>query len=185
MTHDLQQTISLLTRTPGTLDALLRDLPERWTHRNEGEGTWTVYDVIGHLAYGERTDWPARARLILSSRDAHASEIPAFQPFDRLGQQRESQGKSLPQLLDDFSSLRSRNLIELQQFNLTPADLELRGLHPAFGPVTLSQLLATWVAHDLTHLHQISRILAGQYRENVGPWSAYLGVLHCNGHSSS
>jgi DinB family protein len=185
MAHDLQQTLSLLSRTPSALDALLRNLPEAWTHRNEGEGTWTVYDVIGHLAYGERTDWPARARQILSSRDVPGSEIPAFQPFDRLGQQRESQGKSLPQLLGEFATLRSQNLAELQSFHLSLADLELRGLHPAFGPVTLSQLLATWVTHDLTHLHQISRILAHQYRGNVGPWSAYLGVLHCDGHSSS
>ncbi len=184
MDHDLSQTIALLTRTPAALDALLRDLPEAWTHRNEGEDTWTAFDVVGHLAYGERTDWMLRAKQILSNRSQPASDLPAFRPFDRLGQQRESQGKSLSNLLDEFARLREQNLAELHAFHLKPADLQLQGRHPAFGLVTLSQLLATWATHDLTHLHQLSRILAHQYRETVGPWSAYLGVLHSNGHSS-
>lgn len=184
MDHDLSQTISLLTRTPAALDALLRGLPEAWTHRNEGKGTWTAFEVVGHLAYGERTDWMLRAKQILSTRGQPAAELPAFRPFDRLGQQHESQGKSLSNLLDEFAHLRAQNLAELHAFHITPTDLQLQGRHPAFGPVTLSQLLATWATHDLTHLHQLSRILAHQYRETVGPWSAYLGVLHCNGHSS-
>ena len=179
MAHDLQQTISLLTRTPAALNALLRDLPEAWTLQNEGADTWTVFDVIGHLIHGERTDWLRRAKTILEFNEART-----FEPFDRLAQTRESQNKSLPQLLDDFARLRSDNLTELRALNLQPQDLELRGQHPVFGPVTLSQLLATWATHDLTHLHQISRIMAHQYRAEVGPWSAYLGVLHCNGHSA-
>jgi len=180
MPQDLAQTFALLRNTPASLNALLRDLPASWTHRNEGGSTWTVYDVVGHLAYGETTDWPARAKIILEHGESHP-----FTPFDRLGQTRSSQGKSLPQLLDDFATLRSHNLDELQSLNLTAEDLERRGTHPAFGPVTLSQLLAAWAVHDTTHLHQISRILAHQYREAVGPWQKFLGVLHCEGHSSS
>ncbi|MDE3156993.1 MAG: DinB family protein [Acidobacteriota bacterium] len=180
MSHDLQQTVALLSRTPATLDGLLRDLPDAWTLRNEGEGTWTAFDVVGHLAYGERADWMTRARIVLESGEGRT-----FDPFDRLGQVRESQGKSLNQLLDEFATLRARNLDDLRALNLQPADFDRRGRHPAFGPVTLSQLLATWAAHDLTHLHQLSRILAYQYREAVGPWSRYLGVLHCAGHSAA
>jgi hypothetical protein len=179
MEHNLPQTMSLLSRTPATLDALLRDLPDAWTFSNEGQKTWTAFDVVGHLIHGERTDWMARARRILQS-----GESEPFEPFDRLGQQRESLGKSLAQLLDEFARLRAENLRELRALNLTPEQLDLRGRHPALGVVTLSQLLATWAAHDLTHLHQISRVMAHQYRDAVGPWSAYLGVLHCDGHSS-
>jgi hypothetical protein len=179
MQHDLSQTISLLTRTPATLSALLRDLPQQWTHRNEGENTWTAFDVIGHLNHCERTDWMSRAKIIL-----HSGESQIFPPLDRTGHAKEIQGKSLDQLLDEFARLRSENLAELHTLNLQPEDLERRGRHPALGTVTLSQLLAAWATHDLTHLHQISRILAHQYREATGPWSAYLGVLKCNGHSS-
>ncbi|QHS53316.1 DinB family protein [Edaphobacter sp. 12200R-103] len=182
MEHDLQQTIALLDRAPGSFNAQLRGLPVALIHRNEGDGTWTPFEVIGHLAYCERTDWMNRARQILSAKGG--SEIPLFRPVDREGQRRESQGKSLDQLLDDFSYLRAQNLAELQSFGLTPTDLSLQGRHPAFGPVTLSQLLATWATHDLTHMHQLSRILAHSYRQAVGPWSTYLGVLQCEGHST-
>ena len=180
MEHKLEDTISLLSRTPAALDALLRDLPETWTFRNEGENTWTVFDVVGHLVHGEHTDWMSRARMILQF-----GESRTFEPFDRLGQVRASHGKSLGELLDEFARLRSENLGELRALNLQQEDLGLRGRHPVFGVVTLSELLATWAAHDLTHLHQISRIMAHQYREAVGPWSVYLGVLQCGGHSSS
>jgi len=179
MQHNLQNTISLLTRTPTTLNALLRDLPEAWTFRNEGENTWSVFDIIGHLNHGERTDWMPRVKVVLQF-----AETQAFEPFDRQGHAREIQGKSLGQLLDEFLRSRSENLAELRALNLRQEDLERRGRHPALGVVTLSQLLATWAAHDLTHLHQISRVMAHQYREAVGPWSAYLGVLQCAGHSS-
>jgi hypothetical protein len=179
MDHNLPHTISLLARTPAALNALLRDLPEMWTSRNEGENTWSAFDVLGHLIHGERTDWIPRARMILQF-----GETKPFEPFDRWGQEREVQGKSLEQLLDEFASLRSESLTELRALNLRSEDLERRGRHPALGVVTLSELLATWAAHDLTHLHQISRVMAHQYRDAVGPWSAFLGVLQCSGHSS-
>jgi hypothetical protein len=179
MQHNLQHTILLLARTPATLDALLRDLPEEWTMRNEGGNTFNAFDVIGHLIQGERTDWMPRAKRILQF-----GESRAFDRFDRRAQERESQGKSLPQLLDEFARLRAENLAELRALNVTDRELNRRGLHPELGTVTLSQLLATWAAHDLTHLHQISRIMAHQYREAVGPWTAYLGVMQCMGHSA-
>jgi DinB superfamily len=180
MHQDLSHTIALLTRTPATLDALLRDLPETWTLRNEGENTWTVFDVVGHLIHGEHEDWMPRVKILLEF-----GETRAFDPFDRLGHVRKSQGKSLDQLLDDFAAARSNSLDQLRALNLRPGDFERRGQHPAFGVVSLSQLLATWAAHDLTHLHQISRIMAHQYRESVGPWRAYLGVMQCAGHGSA
>ncbi|HWR14400.1 MAG TPA: DinB family protein [Terriglobales bacterium] len=179
MKHNLEDTIALLSRTPAALNVLLRDLPESWTHRAEGEGTWSAFDILGHLVHGERTDWVPRTKRILESGES----VP-FDKFDRLAQFKESQGKSLPQLLDEFSALRSESLKTLRSLNLTAADMERRGTHQAFGAVTLSQLLATWAAHDLTHLHQLSRVMAHQYRETVGPWTAFLGVLQCSGHSS-
>jgi DinB superfamily len=179
MEHDLQNTLALLARTPGSLDALLRDLPEMWTSRNEGENTWSAFDVVGHLIHAERTDWMPRVRMVLQSGEAQP-----FPPFDRWGMVRETQGKSLGELLDEFAHLRSENLDQLRSLSLLPTDLQRLGRHPALGVVTLSELLATWVTHDLTHLHQISRVMAYQYREGVGPWSAYLGVLRCAGHSS-
>jgi hypothetical protein len=180
MQHNLHNTVALLARTPATLNALLRDLPDNWVLRNEGENTWSAFDVVGHLIHGERTDWMPRARMILQFGEART-----FEPFDRFAQARESQNKSLAQLLDEFSRLRSENLEELRALNLRPEDLQRRGRHPALGVVTLSELLATWAAHDLTHLHQTSRIMAHQYRQAVGPWSRFLGVMHCGGHSSA
>jgi DinB superfamily len=179
MAQDLEQTTALLARTPAALDALLRDLPEVWTLRNEGENSWSAFDIVGHLIHGERTDWMPRVKMVLEF-----GESQAFEPFDRLGQVRESRGKSLDQLLDEFARLRAENLEQLRGLNLRREDFERRGRHPALGVVSLSQLLATWTIHDLTHLHQISRVMAHQYRDAVGPWSAYLGVLQCAGHSS-
>lgn len=179
MEQNLQQTMALLTRTPAALDALVRDLPESWTSRNEGEKTWSVFDILGHLIHGERTDWIPRARMVLEF-----GESRAFERFDRWAQERESRGKSQGQLLDEFARLRAENLDELRGMNLRQEDLEKRGSHPALGVVTLSHLLAAWAAHDLTHLHQISRVMAHQYREAVGPWTKYLGVMQCAGHSS-
>jgi DinB superfamily len=178
-TH-LPQTISLLARTPATLNALLRDLPDSWTFSNEGEGTWTAFDIVGHLIHAEHTDWIPRATMILRS-----GESETFKPFNRMGQEENSRGKSLPQLLDEFAAVRSDSLSQLRALDLRSQDLQRRGHHPAFGPVTLGQLLATWAVHDLTHLHQLSRLMAHQYREAVGPWSVYLGVLQCAGHSSA
>ncbi|HEY2498571.1 MAG TPA: DinB family protein [Candidatus Angelobacter sp.] len=176
---NLDQTILLLSRMPAALNALLRDLPDAWTLRNEGGNTWSAFDVVGHLIHADRTDWLPRARVILQFGDSQP-----FSSFDRLGQQKESQGKSLAQLLDEFTRVRAESLDQLRALNLQPHDFERRGRHPAFGTVTLSQLLATWAAHDLNHLHQLSRIMAHQYRESVGPWSAYLGVMRCDGHSA-
>jgi len=177
--HYLQETIALLSRTPAALKALLLGLPDTWIRRNEGDGTWDVFSVIGHLIHGERTDWMPRAKRIVQH-----GQNRAFDPFDRLAQEQESLGKSLQDLLEEFSRLRARNLDQLNHMKLSPEDLERKGRHPSLGVVTLSQLLATWAAHDLTHLHQISRIMAHQYRAAVGPWSAYLGVMHCEGHSA-
>jgi hypothetical protein len=177
MEFDLQQTIALLSRTPSSLHALLRDLPQTWTLSNEGGKTWSPFDIVGHLIHGERTDWMARTRIILQY-----GESRAFDPFDRLAQERESQGKSLGELLDEFGLLRSENLNALRAMNLQQSDFDRRGRHPELGVVTLSQLLATWAVHDLTHLHQLSRVMAYQYTDLVGPWNAYLGVLHCQGH---
>jgi hypothetical protein len=179
MEQNFQQTIALLSRTPASLDALLRGLPPEWTLRNEGEQTWSAFDIVGHLNHAELTDWMPRAKMILQS-----GESRAFEPLDRLAQQRESQGKTLEQLLDEFADLRRQSLDQLRALSLQPADFERRGRHPALGTVTLAQLLATWAVHDLTHLHQLSRVVAHQYRDAVGPWSAYLGVLQCGGHSA-
>jgi DinB superfamily len=179
MPHHIENTIALLTRTPAAFNSLLRDLPETWTLRNEGQQSWTAFDVVGHLIHAERTDWIPRAKVILQFGDTRP-----FAPFDRLGHLRESQGKSLGQLLDEFARVRAESLAELRKLNLQPKDLDRPGRHPALGTVTLSELLATWAAHDLTHLHQISRIMAHQYRDAVGPFSVYLGVLQCAGHSS-
>jgi hypothetical protein len=177
MNHNLENTVALLSRTPGALDALLRGLPEAWTHRNEGEGTFTVVDVVGHLIYADKADWMPRARTILE----YGATRP-FEPFDRWGHVRECEGQTLPQLLDEFRRVRAGCLEDLRGLDLAPSQLELRGRHPSLGPVTLSELLATWAAHDMTHLHQVSRILATQYRDKVGPFGAFLGVLKCNGH---
>jgi hypothetical protein len=179
MDQNLPHTVSLLARTPAALNALLRDLPDGWTSQGEGEKTWSPFDVVGHLIHGERTDWMPRVKMILES-----GEERAFEPFDRFAQFRDSQGKSLNALLDEFADLRARNLDQLRALNLQPGDFEHRGRHPALGIVTLSELLATWAVHDLTHLHQISRVMAYQYRAAVGPWQDFLGVLKCAGHSS-
>jgi hypothetical protein len=180
----LTDAVAVLTRTPATLNALLRGLPNTWVMSNEGRSSegkdsWSAFDIVGHLIAGERTDWMPRARIILQN-----GESRPFDPFDRFAQQRESQGKSLEQLLDEFARLRAENLAALRTLNLKPEDFSRRGRHPALGVVTLSELLATWAVHDLTHLHQLSRVMAHQYRDAVGPWSAYLGVLHCAGHSA-
>ena len=179
---NLAEAMAVLARTPATLDSLLRGLPDVWVRGNEGLGkdgndTWDAFVIVGHLIVGERTDWMPRVRIILENGEARA-----FDPFDRFAQ-KATQGKSLEQLLEEFARLRKENLAALQTLNLQPEDLTRRGKHPSLGVVTLSQLLATWVVHDLTHVHQLSRVMAHQYREAVGPWSVYLGVLRCAGHS--
>jgi hypothetical protein len=179
MPHNLEQTISLLSRFPAALNALLRDLPESWTLPNEGENTFSPYDIVGHLIHGERCAWTPRVRLILECGDNQS-----FETFDRWAHVQASAGKSVEELLDEFASLRSESVAQLRALNLTREDLERRGRHPRLGEVTLSELLATWAAHDLTHLHQLARVMAHQYREFVGPWSKFLGVMQCGGHSA-
>lgn len=168
----LADSIAVLTRTPAVLDALLRDLPEAWTHATEGPGTWSPYVVMGHLVHGERADWMPRLEIILQHGPARA-----FDPFDREAQFTDSQGKTLPELLDEFSSWRRQGLARLRELDLQPDQLDLTGTHPAFGLVTVRQLLATWTAHDLAHLVQVSRVMAKRYRKEVGPWAQYLSVM--------
>ena len=172
MQFDLTNALEILRRTPATLDRLLRDLPDTWARIDEGRDTWSAYDVVGHLIHGEHADWIPRARVILESGPAKA-----FAPFNRFAQFEESRGKSLNQLLDEFTAARARSLADLDALNLTPVLCAKEGLHPDLGPVTLAQLLSTWVAHDLDHIVQISRVLAKAYTDEVGPWRQYLRVL--------
>jgi len=170
MKFELQHAFEILDRTPAILHSMLYDLPETWTEPNEGENTWSAYDIVGHLIHGEKTDWITRAEIILSS-----SDNKKFEPFDRFAQFADSKGKSLNQLLDEFKKLRQLNLEKFRTYQ--PDDLSKTGVHPAFGEVTLKELLATWVVHDLNHIAQISRVMAKQYKEEVGPWIEYLGIL--------
>lgn len=167
----LDEAVAVLERTPATLSALLEGLPDTWARATEGEGTWSPYDVIGHLIHGERTDWIPRARHIM------AGETRAFDPFDRMAQFKESRGRSLGELLATFGELRRESLAALAALNLTDEDLSRKGLHPALGEVTLGQLLAAWVVHDLDHVTQVARTMAKAYAEATGPWSEYLSVL--------
>ena len=168
----LDDAVALLTRTPDTLDTLLRGLPEWWTSASEGPGTWSPFDVIGHLIHGEETDWVPRVKIILEH-----GESRAFEKFNREAQFEGAQPRSLEARLDQFAALRRDNLRELAALKLTAADLDRTGRHPAFGVVTMRQLLTTWVAHDLDHVMQVSRVLARQYAGDVGPWQAYLRVI--------
>lgn len=178
MTFDLDRAAALLERTPATLSAWLDGLPDEWIHAREGPETFSPFEVVGHLIHGEKTDWIPRARIVLE----HGESRP-FDRYDRFAQRQASAGRSLGELLREFAERRRENLATLRSWNLGPEQLARRGTHPALGPVTLAQLLATWAAHDLTHLHQISRVMAHQYRQEVGPWARYLGVLRCDGHS--
>jgi hypothetical protein len=176
----LEDTFALLERTPAALNALLRGLPETWTGCNEGRETWSVTMVVAHLVHGEHEDWIPRARLMLEP-----GEMKTLIRFDREGHLRYGRDKTLAQLLDEFAPARTKSLAELRAMKLTAEDLARQGRHPALGVVTLAQLLATWAAHDLTHLHQISRIMAHQLHDAVGPWKRFLGVMQCAGHSEA
>jgi hypothetical protein len=168
----MEEAVAILARTPGTLDAMLRGLGDGWIAAHEGESTWSPFDVVGHLIHGERTDWMPRAKIILEH-----GESRVFVKFDRFAQFAASEGRTVASLLDDFAVLRRDNLRELTTLRVTEADLDRRGRHPELGVVTLRQLLATWVAHDLDHIVQISRVLARQYSSEVGPWTAYLRII--------
>jgi hypothetical protein len=167
----LDDAVAILERTPASLRALLDDLPETWVRATEGDGTWSPYDVIGHLIHGERTDWIPRARHIL------AGETRPFEPFDRTAQFTTSHSTSMGELLATFADLRRANVATLLGMNLTDDDLARTGLHPELGNVTLGQLLATWVVHDLDHVAQVVRTMAKVYAKSTGPWSAYLSIL--------
>lgn len=172
MHFELLQGTEILKRTPQTVSALLDGLPEPWVTQNEGPETWSPYDIIGHLIHAEETDWIPRVRMILEY-----GESRAFEPFDRFAMIERSKGKTMAQLLEIFQQMRSESLAELDRLNVTEAMLAKRGKHPELGPVTLSQLLATWVVHDLGHIAQIARVMSKQYGEAVGPWQAYLPIL--------
>ncbi len=172
MEFKIQDAIRTLAQTPATIREMFKGLPEEWITRNEGPDTWSPYDVLGHLIHGERTDWIARARIILEY-----GLLKPFDPFDRNAQFVESRGKSVVELMDTFGELRRENIRVLQEMKLSPSDLDKQGMHPALGVVTLRQLLATWVVHDMDHIAQISRVAGKQYAGEVGPWQAYLGIL--------
>jgi len=172
MEFQLDRAKEILRRTPATLKALLDGLADEWTTTNEGGESWSPFDIVGHLIHGEETDWIPRARMILED-----GESRAFEPFDRFAMFEKSQGKTLGELLDAFERLRRESLRELDEMNLTPEMLSKRGLHPELGLVTLSQLLSTWVVHDLGHTGQIVRVMAKQYVDAVGAWQAYLPIL--------
>lgn len=172
MQFSFDDALPVLRSTPAVLRAWLAELPPSWTHANEGPDTWSPFDIVGHLIHGERTDWMPRVELLL----AHGESRP-FIPFDRFAQFRDSRGKSLAELLDTFAELRASNVARFQSLRLQPEDLDRRGRHPELGQVTLGQLLATWVAHDLNHLGQIARVMGRQYTETVGPWLEYLPML--------
>jgi hypothetical protein len=172
MNFELTDGIPILERTPHTLRAMLAGLPSSWTEATEGPDTWSPYVVLGHLIHGERTDWIPRCEIILAQGDDRR-----FTPYDRFAQFRESKGKSVAELLDELERLRAANVSTLRGWHLSDAQLALEGEHPEFGSVTLRQLLATWVAHDLGHIAQTARVMAKQYREAVGPWRAYLPVM--------
>ena len=173
MRFQLDDALAILSRTPAALDAMVRGLPEPWLHADEGPETWSPFDVVGHLVAGERTDWVTRLRLILEHGDKHP-----FEPFNRTAMFEESKGKTIAELLDTFATLRAQNLETVRALQLEPADFARRGMHPSLGSVTLEQLLATWVTHDMTHMVQISRVIAKQFKDEVGPWREYIGVLN-------
>jgi hypothetical protein len=172
MEFHLDRSGKILANTPRVLRTLLEGLPEGLTSANYGPDTWSPHEVLGHLIYGEQADWIPRARVIMQSGDN-----VAFEPFDRQGHAVLCREKTTAELLNLFESLRAGNLVELKSVSLKPADLARRGRHPALGPVTLAQLLATWVVHDLNHIAQICKALAYQHHEEVGPWKAYLSIL--------
>jgi len=169
---DLDDALAVLERTPPTLSALLSGLAPVWVLATEGEGTWSPFDVLGHLIHGERTDWIPRARHIL------AGDSRPFEPFDRNAQFVESRGKKLDELLETFAQLRAESVAALRAMRLSRTDMERTGQHPELGIVTLRQLLATWVVHDLDHVGQIARVMAKAYGDEVGPWRAYVSILN-------
>jgi hypothetical protein len=172
MNFNIEQAIQILEKTPSVVETLLKGLDDDWVMQNEGGETWSAYDIVGHYVHGEKTDWIPRMKVILGDGDKN------FKPFDRFAQFNDSKGKTLDQLLGEFDVLRKENLAILNGLSFTDEMFDRKGIHPKFGEVTLRQLLSTWVVHDLTHIHQLSRVLARQYQQEVGPWYEFLGVLN-------
>lgn len=172
MSFSIPKTIAILERTPNVLSSMLQNLPTDWVSCNEGPETWSAFDVIGHLIQGERADWMIRTKIILSDRTDKS-----FEAFDRFAQFKTSQGKSINDLILEFASLREANLEELKSLGISETNLKKTGNHPAFGAVSLRQVLATWVAHDLSHIAQISRVMAKHYKEDIGPFVQYLRIM--------
>jgi len=172
MKFDLNKSIEILERTPIILESMMHGLSSSWIKSNEGENTWSPYDILGHLIFGEKTDWIVRAKIILSQ-----SEDKTFEPFDRFAQLKEDQSRTTEDLITEFKKLRKSNISALKSLNITSTTLEAKGIHPELGSVTLEQLISVWVVHDLGHIAQISRVMAKQYSENVGPWKAYTTIL--------
>ena len=173
MKFDIEKAMPILERTPAIVSMLLKDLDPEWTNSNEGPDTWSPYDVVGHYIHGEKTDWIPRLNIILGNQ-----EDKRFVPFDRFAQFTDSKGKSLDDLLDEFTRLRRECLQRLRQVKFDDETLSKKGIHPEFGEVTLENLLASWVVHDLGHICQITRVIAKQYKEAVGPWTAYMTILN-------
>ena len=172
MAFDLNKSFAMLERTPEVLKTLLKDLPEDWTNANEGGQSWSPFIIVGHLLHGEKTDWLTRTKIILSD-----AEDKTFAPFDRFAQIKDNEGRKLNDLLEEFGQRRWANLEEIKKLNITAEMLEKTGRHPAFGEVTLGNLLTTWMTHDLNHIYQITRVLAKQFKEETGPWVEFLRIL--------
>ena len=171
MQFDIEKAMPVLERTPRVIETLLYQLADEWIYSNEGGDTWSPFDIVAHLIFGEKTDWIPRTQLILGE----GSKL--FAPFDMEGHIKESKGKTMDQLLDEFKALRKHNLALLKGIDFSGETLNKTGIHPQLGMVTLRQLLAAWVVHDLTHIHQLSRVMAKQYEDAVGPWKQFMGVL--------
>jgi hypothetical protein len=172
MKFDLNKSVEILERTPSVIEIMLKGISEGWTMNNEGNDTWSPYDVVGHLVNAEKTNWIPRMEVILSYNNDKK-----FPSFDRFAQFKDSKGKSLKTLIEEFKTLRKKNIVKLRLKQLDPVDLLKKGVHPDFAKVTLKQLLSTWVVHDLTHTAQITRVMAKQYKTEVGPWVEYLSIL--------
>ena len=172
MKYNLETSLEILDRTPAVLQSLLAGINEEWVINNEGPDTFSPFDVVGHLVHGEKTDWPPRVKMILES-----GLTKTFVPYDRFAMFEDSKDKTIQDILHDFSDLREKNIQWLRSLELAETDFDKQGIHPFFGPVTLKQLLATWVVHDLTHIAQISRVMAKQYTEEIGPWVEFFRIL--------
>ena len=172
MKYSIERSIEILERTPAVLNSMLSGIGDDWVMNDEGPETFSPYDVIGHLVHGEKTDWTARTKMILEFGDTKT-----FVPWNRFAQYEESKGKTLQELLDEFMAIRKENMDWFKSLQLTEADLDKKGMHPKLGPVTLRNLLATWVVHDLTHIAQVARVMAKQYEDEMGPWPEFFRIL--------